>query len=130
MVDRDPVARWSFGRITLLGDAAHPMYPIASNGASQAILDAETLAAALAEAGDPVAALHRYESVRLPATARIIEMNRQQGPDVVLDIVRERAPQGFGRIDEVVPLAELQAIVGRYKAAAGHRQLQAKDSHR
>jgi 2-polyprenyl-6-methoxyphenol hydroxylase-like FAD-dependent oxidoreductase len=130
MVDRDPVARWSFGRITLLGDAAHPMYPIASNGASQAILDAETLAAALAETDDPVAALHRYESVRLPATARIIEMNRQQGPDVILDIVRERAPQGFERIDDIVPLAELEAIVGRYKAAAGHRQVQAADSRR
>ena len=44
MVDRDPVDRWTFGRVTLLGDAAHPMYPIGSNGASQAILDARVLA--------------------------------------------------------------------------------------
>ena len=128
MVDRDPVARWSFGRITLLGDAAHPMYPIASNGASQAILDAEALAAALATDGDPVDALRRYESVRLPATARIVEMNRQQGPDVILDIVRQRAPQGFERIEDVVPPSELAAIVGRYKVAAGHRQQPAASS--
>lgn len=130
MVDRDPLPRWSFGRITLLGDAAHPMYPIASNGASQAILDAETLAAELAQPGDPAEALRRYETVRLPATARIVEMNRQQGPDVILDIVRQRAPHGFERIDDVVPPAELQAIVGRYKLAAGHRQQPVPDSRR
>lgn len=122
MVDRDPVARWSFGRVTLLGDAAHPMYPIASNGATQAILDAEAIAKALAEHADPVHALRRYEEARLPATARIVEMNRRQGPDVILDIVRERAPQGFERLEEVVPPSELESIVGRYKEAAGHRQ--------
>jgi 2-polyprenyl-6-methoxyphenol hydroxylase-like FAD-dependent oxidoreductase len=122
MVDRDPLPAWSFGRVTLLGDAAHPMYPIASNGATQAILDADALATALAAEPDPVQALKRYEQERLPATARIVEMNRQQGPDVILDIVRERAPQGFTDIDAVVAPGELQAIVGRYKAAAGHRQ--------
>ncbi|WP_326543998.1 flavin-dependent oxidoreductase [Pseudorhodoferax sp.] len=122
MVDRDPLARWSFGRVTLLGDAAHPMYPIASNGASQAILDAECIAAELAAGDDPVHALQRYEAQRLPATARIVEMNRRQGPDVILDIVRERAPRGFERLEDVVPAAELETIVGRYKEAAGHRQ--------
>jgi 2-polyprenyl-6-methoxyphenol hydroxylase-like FAD-dependent oxidoreductase len=122
MVDRDPVARWSFGRVTLLGDAAHPLYPIASNGASQAILDAQAITDALATNTDPVEALRRYESVRQPDTARIVEMNRRQGPDVILDIVRERAPGGFDRLDDVVAPDELAAIVGRYKHAAGHRQ--------
>lgn len=122
MVDRDPLGRWSFGHVTLLGDAAHPMYPIASNGASQAIVDAERLAAELAVGDSPVEALRRYEAERLPATARIVEMNRRQGPDVILDIVRERAPRGFERLEDVVPAAELEGIVGRYKEAAGHRQ--------
>ena len=123
MVDRDPVARWSFGRITLLGDAAHPMYPIASNGASQAILDAEVIADSLARHGDPAAALRDYESRRLHPTAEIVRMNRQQGPDVILDMVHERAPQGFKVLDDVLPKAELAAIVGKYKKAAGHQQV-------
>ncbi|MGE0807496.1 MAG: flavin-dependent oxidoreductase [Burkholderiaceae bacterium] len=122
MVDRDPVERWSFGRVTLLGDAAHPMYPIASNGATQAILDAQTIAQSLSEIADPVAALRDYEAKRLPQAAQIVRMNRQQGPDVILDIVHERAPDGFASIDDVVPRAELLDIVGRYKTAAGHRQ--------
>lgn len=122
MVDRDPVSRWSFGRATLLGDAAHPMYPIASNGATQAILDAQQLAASLSTIPDPVAALADYEARRIPPTAEIVRMNRQQGPDVILDLVEERAPQGFERIEDVVPRAELEAIVGRYKRAAGHQQ--------
>lgn len=122
MVDRDPLPQWGHGRVTLLGDAAHPMYPIASNGGSQAILDAEAIAQSLATIPDPVAALRDYETKRLPPTADIVRMNRQQGPDVILDMVHERAPQGFRRIDDVVPRAELEAIVGRYKQAAGHQQ--------
>ncbi len=122
MVDRDPVARWSFGRVSLLGDAAHPMTPISSNGAVQAILDADALASALATMADPAAALADYESRRLPQAARIVNMNRQMGPDVILDIVEERAPQGFRRLEDVVPRDELAAILGRYKEAAGHRQ--------
>jgi 2-polyprenyl-6-methoxyphenol hydroxylase-like FAD-dependent oxidoreductase len=122
MVDRDPVDRWSFGRVTLLGDAAHPMTPISSNGAGQAILDAEALAQSLATVPDPVAALKDYESRRLAQAAGIVRLNRQMGPDVILDIVEERAPQGFGRLEDVVPREELAAILGRYKQAAGHRQ--------
>jgi 2-polyprenyl-6-methoxyphenol hydroxylase-like FAD-dependent oxidoreductase len=122
MVDRDPLERWSFGRVTLLGDAAHPMYPIGSNGASQAILDAEAIAASLTACDDPVAALQDYESKRLPMAASIVRMNRQQGIDVILDIVEERAPNGFTRLDDVVPRAELEAIVARYKQVAGHQQ--------
>jgi 5-methylphenazine-1-carboxylate 1-monooxygenase len=122
MVDRDPLPRWSHGRVTLLGDAAHPMYPIASNGATQAILDAQVIAASLAAIPDPVAALRDYEAKRLPATAAIVRMNRQQGPDVILDMVHERAPRGFADLNDVIPRDELAAIVSRYKVAAGHQQ--------
>jgi 2-polyprenyl-6-methoxyphenol hydroxylase-like FAD-dependent oxidoreductase len=125
MVDRDPLPSWSQGRVTLLGDSAHPMYPISSNGATQAILDAQAIADAFNEAPSAEAALKLYESRRLPPTARIIEMNRQDGPDVILDIVRDRAPGGFTNIEDVVPLAELTAIVKGYKVAAGHRQVAA-----
>jgi 2-polyprenyl-6-methoxyphenol hydroxylase-like FAD-dependent oxidoreductase len=122
MVDRDPLPCWSRGRATLLGDAAHPMYPIASNGATQAILDARQLADSLAGFSDPVAALADYESRRLPPTAAIVAMNRAQGPDVLLDIVDERAPGGFVDIEDVLPSAELAGILERYKQAAGHQQ--------
>jgi 2-polyprenyl-6-methoxyphenol hydroxylase-like FAD-dependent oxidoreductase len=122
MVDRDPLPRWSFGCFTLLGDAAHPMYPIASNGATQAILDAHQVAQSLACFPDPVEALADYEARRLPPTAAIVRMNRAQGPDVLLDLVEERAPQGFTRIEDVLPPDELAGILDRYKQAAGHEQ--------
>jgi 2-polyprenyl-6-methoxyphenol hydroxylase-like FAD-dependent oxidoreductase len=127
MVDRDPLERWTFGRVTLLGDAAHPMYPIGSNGASQAILDAAALAESLAKIRDVAAALADYEAKRRPMAAAIVRMNRQQGLDVILDIVDERAPQGFARIDDVMPRArrargdrrEVQA--GRWTPTGGAR---------
>ena len=103
MVDRDPLPRWSHGRMTLLGDAAHPMYPIGSNGASQAILDARVLAREIRDRGAVAAALETYEAERRPATSAIVLANRGDGPDKVLDIVEERAPQGFdaaGRRDQ------------------------------
>ncbi len=125
MVDRDPLERWSFGRVTLLGDAAHPMYPIGSNGASQAILDAVAIEESLATIPDAEAALRDYESKRLPMAAAIVQMNRKQGLDVILDIVEERAPNGFHNIDDVIPQAELAAIVAKYKQVAGHRQARA-----
>lgn len=115
MVDRDPLPRWSHGRITLLGDAAHPMYPIGSNGASQAILDGEAITQELAVGDDPEAALKRYEERRLPPTARIVESNRRKGIDVMLDIVEQRAPQGFTDLETVLPSDELEKIVGDYK---------------
>jgi 2-polyprenyl-6-methoxyphenol hydroxylase-like FAD-dependent oxidoreductase len=120
MVDRDPVPRWTHGRVTLLGDAAHPMYPMGSNGASQAILDAEELAAQLARAPNDVEpALRAYEEARRPATAAIVLANRQGGPDRVLQIAEERAPQGFANIEDVIPRAELEAIAQSYKQTAG-----------
>jgi 5-methylphenazine-1-carboxylate 1-monooxygenase len=115
MVDRDPLPGWSHGHITLLGDAAHPMYPIGSNGASQAILDGEAIAQELLAGDDPAKALKRYEERRLPPTARIVESNRRKGIDVMLDIVEERAPQGFKELDSVLPPHELEKIVGDYK---------------
>lgn len=123
MVDRDPVAAWSFGPATLLGDAAHPMYPIGSNGASQAIIDARALADVLAAgAGDVHGALKAYEETRLPATAAIVAANRRQGPDEIMQIVHERAPDGFRRLDDVISRAELESVAAKYKQVAGFDQ--------
>lgn len=119
LVDRDPLPRWTHGRMTLLGDAAHPMYPIGSNGASQAILDAETLAEQIATQTDVVDALAAYEAARRPATAQIVLMNRQHGPEQVMQLAEERAPNGFAQINDVITQAELEAISARYKQAAG-----------
>jgi 2-polyprenyl-6-methoxyphenol hydroxylase-like FAD-dependent oxidoreductase len=118
MCDRDPLPFWTQGRVTLLGDAAHPMYPVGSNGASQAVLDARCLAGLLA-GGDPVAALAAYEAERLPKTAEIVRSNRRGGPERVVDVVSERAPDGFARIDDVIARDELAAIAGGYAAMAG-----------
>lgn len=119
MVDRDPLPRWTFGRSTLLGDAAHAMYPNGSNGASQAILDARTLAYSLATAADLAEGLRRYEEARRPATADLLALTRQQGPERVMVLAHERAPQGFADITDVIPAAELQEIADAYKRTAG-----------
>ncbi|MBM3395630.1 MAG: flavin-dependent oxidoreductase, partial [Betaproteobacteria bacterium] len=119
MVDRDPLPAWNRGRVTLLGDAAHPMYPIGSNGATQAILDARSLCDALVACDDVREALARYESDRLPRTARIVVANRGQGPDHVLEIARQRAPDGFGHIHDVIPQQELETIALGYKKIVG-----------
>jgi 5-methylphenazine-1-carboxylate 1-monooxygenase len=119
MVDRDPLGRWSFGRVTLLGDAAHPMYPVGSNGASQAILDAEALAASLAAAPDVATALRQFESERLPATAAVVRSNRDMGPEVVMQMVEERAPEGFKQLGDVITQSELELVAARYKVIAG-----------
>ena len=122
MVDRDPLPRWRHGRITLLGDAAHPMYPIGSNGATQAILDAASIAIHLGKGLRVEQALADYETERRPLCAKIVEMNRQEGLDAILDMVEERAPNGFGRLQDVIDPGEVAAFVDRYKAAAGHQQ--------
>lgn len=119
LVDRDPLERWTFGRVTLLGDAAHPMYPIGSNGASQAILDARTLAFELATCGDVDSALERYESARRPPTSKIVLANRRNGPEQVMQIAHERAPHGFSRVEEAISREELEAIHLDYKRIAG-----------
>ncbi|HEY1745358.1 MAG TPA: flavin-dependent oxidoreductase [Xanthobacteraceae bacterium] len=119
MCDREPLPRWSFGRVTLLGDAAHPMYPVGSNGASQAILDARCLADRLKDADSPVHALWLYEQARLPYTADIVRMNRKGGPEGVIDAVEARAPDGFTNIDDVLSFEQRKAIVRGYASAAG-----------
>jgi 2-polyprenyl-6-methoxyphenol hydroxylase-like FAD-dependent oxidoreductase len=119
MCDRDPLPRWSRGRVTLLGDAAHPMYPVGSNGASQAILDARCLADRLRDAEHPTHALWMYEQERLPMTAQIVRMNRQGGPEGVIDAVEARAPDGFSSIDDVLSFEQRKAIVRGYATTAG-----------
>ena len=119
MVDRDPVARWSFDRVTLIGDAAHAMRPNGSNGASQAILDAVALADALHDETRIEAALKRYETARLAATAALTLSNRQTGPEVVLQMVHERCPDGFDDIYDHFTEAELIEIADSYKQLAG-----------
>ncbi|MBI4920929.1 MAG: flavin-dependent oxidoreductase [Devosia nanyangense] len=121
MVDKDPLPQWSFGRLTLLGDAAHPMYPRGSNGAGQAILDARALADALAEFADVPEALQAYERARLAATARVVETNRTTPPDVILKIVHERSgDRPFERLEDIVSPEELAAVSNNYKKVAGY----------
>ena len=119
LVDRDPVAGWSFGRVTLLGDAAHPMQPIGGQAGSQAILDARALTRALSETNDPVTALLRYDGERRPAMNDIILRNRNLGPEAAMQLAEERAPNGFERINDVISSHELGAIVASFATAAG-----------
>ena len=120
MVDRDPLPRWTFGRITLLGDAAHPMYPRGSNGAGQAIIDARFLAGQLKRLGPTQEALEAYQAVRNPQTAKVVLTNRTDPPDAILREVWQRSGgQRFERIDDVISALELQAISDRYKKVAG-----------
>ncbi len=119
MVDRDPLEGWSEGRITLLGDAAHPMYPIGSNGSSQAILDARVLAMHLKRAPDVRVGLAAYDAARRPPTAALTLANRGLGPDLVLEEVHRRAPNGFARLHDVISETELRETAARYKQLAG-----------
>ncbi|MCB1384746.1 MAG: flavin-dependent oxidoreductase [Nitratireductor sp.] len=119
MADRDPLPRWTHGRVTLLGDAAHPMYPVGSNGAAQAILDARCLADNLASAEHPREALYRYERERLPKTAEVVRTNRLGGPERVIDEVEKITAQKFKNIDKVLSYAKREAIVKGYAQMAG-----------
>ena len=119
MVDRDPLPRWTHGRVTLAGDAAHAMYPIGSNGATQGILDARCIAFHLATAPDIDTALARYEGERREATSRIVLTNRAHGPDKVLEIAAARAPDRSIDLAEVFPTAERAQIAQDYKLIAG-----------
>ena len=121
MVDQDPLPRWSFGRVTLLGDAAHPMVPRGSNGAGQSILDARALTSALLAHAEPVAALAAYETRRLEATTRIVLTNRSNPPDAILREVFERTHDTpFRAIDDVISRDELVALSEGYKRVAGY----------
>jgi 2-polyprenyl-6-methoxyphenol hydroxylase-like FAD-dependent oxidoreductase len=117
MSDRNPLPKWTFGRVTLLGDAAHPMYPIGSNGASQAILDADALALALKREADVEKALLAYDAERVPTTSQVVLQNRQKGPDFIMDLMEERFPAGFE--EGQIPHAELAEVMAKYKQIAG-----------
>ncbi|MBN9049282.1 MAG: flavin-dependent oxidoreductase [Rhizobiales bacterium] len=120
MVDKDPIARWSFGRVTLAGDAAHPMYPRGSNGSAQAAIDARVLAETLKAHTDPVAALKAYEAARLTPTTRIVETNRAHPPDFINIKVEELVgDRPFERLDDYITQDELRALSDNYKRIAG-----------
>lgn len=120
MVDKDALPRWTHGRVTLMGDAAHPMYPRGSNGSAQALLDARTLADLLAQNPDELLALNAYEETRLPATANVVQTNRTQPPDAIImkaDELSGGLP--FRHIDDLISQEQLRAISDRYKQVAG-----------
>jgi 2-polyprenyl-6-methoxyphenol hydroxylase-like FAD-dependent oxidoreductase len=119
LVDRDPVSAWTHGRVTLIGDAAHPMQPIGSQAGSQAIVDARALTGALTATSDPVEALARYDAARRPVMTDITLRNRGFGPEAAMQLVEERAPHGFDRIENVISREELDSIAGSFAAAAG-----------
>ena len=120
MVDRDPLDHWTEGRVTLIGDAAHPMYPIGSNGASQGILDARVLAGCIrSHRNDPDHALSIYEAHRRPATSAIVLANRGLGPEMPMRLVHERAPEGFNHIDDVISPEEILEVTNGYRRTAG-----------
>lgn len=119
LVDRDPIDRWTFGNVTLMGDAAHPMYPIGSNGASQAILDARVITREILNHGETAAALQAFEAERRPATTELVKLNRRNGPEQVMQIVEERAPNGFGVVTDVLSRQELEDVANTYKRVAG-----------
>ena len=122
MVDQDPLPWWTAGRVTLLGDAAHPMVPRGSNGAGQAILDARCLADLLARMpDDPAGALAAYEAERRPATTQVVLTNRSNPPDAVLrEVFLRTGDKPFARIEDVISAEEMLAITGAYKRVAGY----------
>jgi len=120
MVDKDPVGRWTFGRVTLMGDAAHPMYPRGSNGSAQALIDARTLAELLRECTDPLEAFERYEQARLEPTAKVVRTNREHPPDYIIMKVEElTGGRPFKNIDDVISQEELRDLSDAYKKVAG-----------
>jgi len=119
MVDRDPLDQWRDGRVTLMGDAAHIMYPVGSNGASQAIVDARYLGRAFVDHGVTTSALDAYEEELRPATSTMVLRNRSKGPDHVMQIVEERSGGTFDDIDDVMPFEEREAWAANYKGIAG-----------
>jgi 2-polyprenyl-6-methoxyphenol hydroxylase-like FAD-dependent oxidoreductase len=122
MVDKDPVNRWTFGRVTLAGDAAHPMYPRGSNGAAQALIDVRTLADLLVRSNDPIEAFHSYEQQRLGRTAEIVRTNRATPPDFINEKVEVlTGDQPFKNLEDFISQDELRAFSENYKRVAGFR---------
>ena len=126
MVDKDPVAQWTFGRVTFAGDAAHPMYPRGSNGSAQALIDVRLLADLLAVHADPRAAFAAYEAERRPATAEIVRTNRVSPPDIINLRVEELVgDRPFDDLDDYISQAELRGLSEQYKRVAGFSMQQA-----
>ncbi|WP_428630144.1 flavin-dependent oxidoreductase [Sphingopyxis sp.] len=120
MVDKDPVDRWTFGRVTFAGDAAHPMYPRGSNGSAQALIDARRLADLLAAHSDPTAAFADYEADRRPATSQIVRTNRASPPDIInLKVEELVGDRPFDNLDDHISQSELRALSDQYKRVAG-----------
>ncbi len=120
MVDRDPLPFWRDGRITLMGDAAHPMSPRGSNGSAQSLIDARTLSEALAAASDPLKALDDYEAARREATGRVVTTNRSQPPDFIIMKADELSGgKPFNHIDDLISQEDLRQIAARYEQVAG-----------
>jgi 5-methylphenazine-1-carboxylate 1-monooxygenase len=120
MVDREPLPRWTFDNVTLIGDAAHAAYPVGSNGAGQAIVDSRVLGASFLEHGVTNAALQAFEDKMRPATEKVIYANRgDEGPDAILDVVEERCGGVFDDIEDVMPYQELKDHSDKYKKLAG-----------
>jgi 2-polyprenyl-6-methoxyphenol hydroxylase-like FAD-dependent oxidoreductase len=120
MVDKDPLDQWTFDRVTLAGDAAHPMYPRGSNGAAQGVIDARTLADALQAADNPLDALKAYEAERVGPTGNVVRTNRSSPPDVIIMKVEELVgDRPFDNLDDYVSQDELRDLSDRYKQIAG-----------
>ncbi|CAF3920189.1 unnamed protein product [Rotaria sp. Silwood1] len=119
MTDRDPLPRWTFDRVTLLGDAAHPMYPNGSNGASQAILDARGLVLSFRQHDVTPQGLQAYDDLRRSVANNVVLSARQYGPEELLKIVDERAPHGFQHLSDVIPAEELELFMSNFKRLAG-----------
>jgi 5-methylphenazine-1-carboxylate 1-monooxygenase len=121
MVDKDPIERWSFGRVTLAGDAAHPMYPRGSGGSAQGLIDARVLADMLAENRDPVAALRAYEMARAGPAGEVVRTNRTAPPDFINIRVEElTGDRPFDRLEDYITQDELRALSDQYKRIAGY----------
>ena len=119
MVDRDPLERWTFGRVTLVGDAAHAAYPVGSNGAGQAIVDSRKLGRSFLDHGATPQALEAYEAEMRPATTKVVLTNRTAGPDAILDVIEERCGGEFKKIEDVISREELAEHANAYKKIAG-----------
>jgi 5-methylphenazine-1-carboxylate 1-monooxygenase len=130
-IDRDPIPRWSFSRVTLVGDAAHPMHPVGAQAGSQAVVDGRVLAAALLAAADPIEAFVRYQDQRIAAMNAMIIRNRNFGPETVMQLAEERAPDGFADIGDVLSRDELENAAASFKQAAGFdvETVNSRDSH-
>ena len=126
MIDRDPVPTWVSGRVALLGDAAHVMYPTGSNGASQAIVDARVLGAAMLEHGVTAEALRAYDAELCAPVSAVVLRNRGAGPFGLLNLLDERCGGVFDDIDDVIPAAEREAFMSRYKSRGRFRDGEAQ----